>query len=360
MIKIDGSYGEGGGQIVRTAVALSAVTGKPVEIVNIRANRPNPGLRAQHLTTIKCIQEISNADVKGLSVGSKQVTFIPNKIEGDDYKFDIGTAGSITLVFQAALLATFQSDKPFSLRLKGGTDVKWSPSWDYFSQVFLRLVRKMGINVSAELVRRGYYPEGDGEAILRVNPSNDIIPFDVTSRQSFEKVEGIIHISKLPEHISKRMKHAAKKIFVKYGIKDNVKIEKVENAVCEGVGITLWSQSEETILGNTILGEKGLPAENIGETAARNIVNEITSGATLDTYAADQLLPYMALAKERGESVFLVRNLSNHAKTNMWLIKHFLDVEFEIQRINSITKVIVKDSHGSTGIRTPVSGSEGR
>jgi len=347
MIKIDGSYGEGGGQIVRTAVALSAVTGKPVEIVNIRANRPNPGLRAQHVTTIKCIQEISNADVKGLSVGSKQVTFIPNKIEGGDYKFDIGTAGSITLVFQAALLATFQSNKPFSLRLKGGTDVKWSPSWDYFSQVFLRLVSKMGINVSAELIRRGYYPEGGGEAILKISPTTSINTFNVTNRQNFREVEGIIHISKLPEHISKRMKHAAKKIFVKYGIKDDIKIEKVEDALCEdalceGVGITLWSQSEETILGNTILGERGLPAENIGETVARNLINEITSGATLDTYAADQLLPYMALATNRGESAFLVRNVSNHAKTNMWLIKHFLDVEFETKKSDNIIEVIVK------------------
>lgn len=350
MIKIDGSYGEGGGQIVRTAVALSAVTGKPVEIVNIRANRPNPGLRAQHVTTIKCIQEISNADVKGLSVGSKQVTFIPNKIEGGDYKFDIGTAGSITLVFQAALLASSQSNKSFSLRLKGGTDVKWSPSWDYFAQVFLRLIRKMGLNVSAELIRRGYYPEGGGEAILKVNPTTSINPFNVTNRQSFREVEGIIHISKLPEHIGKRMKHAAKKMLVKYGIRDDIKIERVEDAFCEGVGITLWSQSEETILGNTLLGERGLPAENIGETAARNIVNEITSGATLDTHAADQLLPYMALAKDRGESAFLVRNLSNHAKTNMWLIKHFLDVEFEIQKVNSIANVIVKDSYVSTGI----------
>jgi len=342
LIKIDGSYGEGGGQIVRTAVALSAVTGRPIEIINIRANRPNPGLRAQHVTTIKCIQEISNADIDGLSVGSKRITFIPTAIEGIDHKFDIGTAGSIPLVFQAALLATFQAKKSFSLKLKGGTDVKWSPSWDYFAQVFLKLIRKMGINVSAELIRRGYYPEGGGEAILKVSPTTGINPFNVTNRENFREVEGIIHISKLPEHISKRMKHAAKKVFVKYGIKDDIKIEKVEDALCEGVGITLWSQSEETILGNTILGERGLPAENIGETVARNLINEITSGATLDTYAADQLLPYMALATNRGESAFLVRNVSNHAKTNMWLIKHFLDVEFETKKSDNIIEVIVK------------------
>jgi RNA 3'-phosphate cyclase len=343
LIKIDGSYGEGGGQIVRTAIALSAVTTKPVEIVNIRANRPNPGLRAQHVTAIKCMQHISNADVEDLSVGSKRIVFIPKGLKGGNYKFDIGTAGSITLVFQAALLAAIQANKTFSLRLKGGTDVKWSPSWDYFSHIFLSLINRMGVDATAKLVRRGYFPEGGGEAVLTVNPVKNIKPFNVTDRQEFREVKGIIHISRLPDHISKRMRNTVKKMFIKYSIENDIKIEEVSDALCEGVGITLWAQSEKTVLGTTLLGERGLPAETIGETAARNILSEITSGATLDIHAADQLLPYMALAAEFGKSAFLVRNLSNHAKTNMWLIKHFLDVEFETKKMDNIVEVTVKD-----------------
>ena len=156
MIDIDGSYGEGGGQILRNAVALSTLTKKPVHISKIRANRPNPGIKAQHYVAIKIISDLCDADVKGLEIGSSDILFKPGELKGGVHKFDIGTAGSITLVYQACILACMDCKEQVTIRLTGGTDVKWSPSWDYFKYVFLPLLNNMGIKIYPQLILRGY------------------------------------------------------------------------------------------------------------------------------------------------------------------------------------------------------------
>ena len=339
MLSIDGSYGEGGGQILRNTVAISVLTKKPVEIKNIRANRPTPGIKPQHYIAIKSIKELCDAETNGLEVGSSVLTFSPGDIKGGKYKFNIGTAGSITLVFQACILASLNVKEPVIISVTGGTDVKWSPSWDYFRYVFLHLLEKMGLSVKAKLIRRGYYPKGGGEAEITISPSAGLKPLKLNEEQIFEMVNGIINISNLPDHIVTRMKYSAIKILLKKNLQASINIDKVES-LSPGTGITLWSQSKNTVLGSTFLGERGMPSEKVGENAANELIREIDAGSSIDLYAFDQLLPYMTIA--RNSSSCVVSRISNHAQTNMWLLKQFFNVDFELSHINENVLVNVR------------------
>ena len=224
VLVIDGSYGEGGGQIVRTAVALSVLTKQPIEISHIRAGRPIPGLRPQHYTALSCIQQICNAEVEGLSVHSTNLKFTPHDIRPGTYTFDVGTAGSMTLVFQACLLSAFHTSDPLTIKLRGGTDVRWAPSWDYFAHVFLPLISKIGIKTDIQLLKRGYYPTGGGEAMLTIHPIEQLLMFSADEPQNFTDVHGIIHRANLPDHISARMKHAAMKTAMKQNLRSTIQI----------------------------------------------------------------------------------------------------------------------------------------
>jgi len=338
MIEIDGSYGEGGGQIVRTAVALSVLTNKPIHVRNIRANRPIPGLRPQHFTALSCIQTICDAEVEGLSINSKTLEFTPHAIKPGAYEFDVGTAGSMTLVFQACLLSGLKTSRPLTIHLQGGTDVRWAPSWDYFSHVFLPLVEKLGVHTDVQLIKRGYYPVGGGEAVLTIHPINQLTPFLADEPQHFEEVEGIVHLANLPDHIGTRMKHAAMKAALQHKLQSSIRIDS-SPSMSAGTGITLWSTSNKTILGSTVLGEKNISAETIGEQAASILIKEIQSGATLDLFGIDQLLPYLVYAP-RG-STCLIREITNHMNTNMWLMKQFFPVDFELIHQHDILRIIV-------------------
>jgi RNA 3'-phosphate cyclase len=339
VLLIDGSYGEGGGQIARTAIALSVLTKQPIQITNIRAHRPSPGLRPQHYTAISCIQAMCDADVDGLSVNSTNLTFTPHDIKPGTYSFEIGTAGSMTLVFQACLLSAFNTTTPLTIRLRGGTDVRWAPSWDYFAHVFLPLISKIGIKTETQLIKRGYYPIGGGEAVLTIHPVHQLFSFHAEEPQNFSDMNGIIHLANLPNHISTRMKHAAIKIAMKHNLRSLLQVDAAPSS-SSGTGITLWSASGPTILGSTILGEKNMSAEAVGENAAYQLIQEITSGATVDRYAIDQLISYLVLAPKG--SVCLIRELSNHTQTNMWLIKQFFNVNFEVTQQQQAIRIAVK------------------
>jgi RNA 3'-phosphate cyclase len=340
LLEIDGSYGEGGGQILRTAVALSVLTKKPVEIKNIRANRPAPGIKPQHYIAIQGVKELCNADVEGLEVGSSNLVFTPGDVNGGEYKFDIGTAGSITMVFQACLLSALKTREATTIVVTGGTDVKWSPSWDYFRHVFLPLIQKMKVSVDARLVKRGYYPKGGGEAELTIAPSNNIKPLQIDKKQEYSEVKGRIHLANLPEHVATRMKHTSIKSLIKHGLKASIEIEETES-LSAGTGVTLWVESKDTIIGSAVIGERGVPAEKIGEDAAKNLLCEIEGEATLDVCAFDQILPYMALARDKGSSSCVVREVSSHARTNMWLVNQFFDADFKLNQIDDTLLVAV-------------------
>jgi RNA 3'-phosphate cyclase len=343
MIEIDGSHGEGGGQILRTAISLSSLTKKPVRITNIRANRPNPGLNYQHVVAIKSVAELCNADVDGLNKGSKEVEFHPHEIRGGKFHFDILTAGSTTLVLQACLLPSLFASEETEFRITGGTDVKWSPPIDYFRFVFAPLLHKMGGEANIVLGRRGHYPKGGGEIIARVKPVEKLFSLSLEERGDLKTVRGIAHVSNLPNKIADRMKHTALLRLV--GCED-VKVSEEhfpqgkDPAHGVGTGIVLWANYENTVLGGNGLGEKGVPAEKVAQDAVEGLLTEMNSKSTLDVHAADQFLPYMALAE--GESIFLTRELTNHAKTNMWLIEQFLEVKFEVRENEGLKEVMVR------------------
>ena len=263
LIEIDGSYGEGGGQIVRTAVALSAVTGKPVRIKKIRQGRPKPGLAPQHAQAISSLARLCGAKMTGVEPGSPEISFDPGEIRGGHYQIDIGTAGSITLLMQCLMPATFKADGPVSLEIRGGTDVRWSPTIDYFKNVFLPALTCFKAGVRLEIRQRGYYPKGQGSVVLNVEPSDLQSALLTGSGSATHRVEGISHCSNLPGHVARRQAESALQALKDTGIDAEVSQE-ILALPSTGSGITLWSGFK----GASALGERGLPAEKVGRTAA--------------------------------------------------------------------------------------------
>jgi RNA 3'-terminal phosphate cyclase (ATP) len=329
MIEIDGSFGESGGQIVRTAVALSAVTGKPVRITRIRQGRPKPGLAAQHARALKALAEICDARTSGATPGSPEIVFTPGKIRGGRYRIEIGTAGSVTLLIECLLPALLCADGPSSLQIQGGTDVQWSPAVDYFKNVFLPALSSFGARVSLEVWQRGYYPKGQGEVLLQVEPAKLKASY-LASSNCCGVIKGVSHCSNLPDHVAVRQAESAEQTLAQAGFSAQIYREAVR-LPSMGSGITLWSGYK----GASCLGERGVPAEKVGRRAAEELIVELESPATADVHLADQLIPYLALA---GGS-YTVREISLHAKTNIWTAAHFLDRRIEIKEEKAIFSI---------------------
>jgi len=324
-MKLDGSYGEGGGQILRTAVALSAVTGMPVEIENIRKGRPKPGLSAQHVKAVEGLARICNAQVTACHLASTRLCFTPGKIRGGDYEVDIGTAGSISLFLQCLMPSLMHAPGTVRIKITGGTDVQWSPSIDYLRFVMLEALRKMGYECDIKLITRGYYPRGGGcvEAIIKPSSLN---PIDFVGNKC-PQVEGISHSSGLPAHVAQRQAASAGKILLEHGYESRI-LSEVNDHPSTGSGITLWCGAA----GGIALGKPGLKAEKVGMIAANAIIDELRSGAGVDEFLADQLIPYMALA---GGGSFTTHMISLHTKTNIWVTEQFLAVKFKIEDLGT-------------------------
>ncbi|OGS49598.1 MAG: RNA 3'-terminal-phosphate cyclase [Euryarchaeota archaeon RBG_16_68_12] len=339
MITVDGSHGEGGGQIVRMAVALSALTTTPVRVVNVRAKRKNPGLAAQHSTAIQAVGKVCGARLEGVAVGSTALEFHPGTLRGGSFSFDVGTAGSITLVLQACLPAAFAAGN-VEITVRGGTDVPWSPPLDYFGHVFLRLLGKMGGRAKVDVAMRGYYPRGGGLVRVAVEEPPEWRPLRLAPRGDIERIAGRAHISNLPEAVVKRMKSAALQRLSGFSeVRVHDETLGPDRAVGPGGAIVLWADTPETVLGGSALAERGKRAEKVGEEAVVELLKEIEAGATLDVHAADQVLAYVAMAKE--DSEFLVREVSEHTRTMMWLLGSFLGTQFEVVQTGGLQRVSV-------------------
>ena len=346
MIELDASYGEGGGQLVRMAVGLAAMTGTAVRLANVRARREPPGLAPQHLAAVRTVAGLCGAKTDGLELRANAFSFAPQKRPaGGEVRVDVGTAGSITLVLQALLPVLFAATGPSRAVVIGGTDVRHSPSWDYFSEVLLHHVSQMKLGVRSRLVRRGYYPRGGGEVLVEVEPG---VPsaLDLTSAPTHWEVRGRAHVSKLPLDIAERMTRAAEET-----VAQPCSISMAEtSAIGPGGAITLWAESEAGRLGASRVAERGVRAETLGKAVGAELALELASGATLDEHAADQLLVFLAMAN--GASSFLVREVSSHARTAMWLLEQFLPVEFAAVQEASLWRVtIAPRPGGETGRR---------
>ncbi|RLF07746.1 MAG: RNA 3'-phosphate cyclase [Thermoprotei archaeon] len=317
MIEIDGSYGEGGGQLLRYSVALAALLGKDLHVFNIRAKRSNPGLRRQHLTAIKIIAELVDGRVEGLEVGSKEIYFYPGgRPKGGKYSFDIGTAGSISLLLQAVLPVMLAAEKPIELRLTGGTVVRWSPPTLYLEHVLLPLLRLFGVDAYIKTIRHGFYPRGGGIVEVRTLPSYPLKSINLGLYTNIEKINGISYVGNLPVHIAERQARSAKEVLENAGygkFLDKIFIDTRTPAIDRGSCIVLWAVTNVGILGGDAIGERGKPAEKVGREAATFLVEMLKSNTAVDLHALDNIIIYMSLAK--GVSRVMAKQLTSHAKT---------------------------------------------
>lgn len=344
-LEIDGSYGEGGGQLLRSSVALSCLTGKAIRIFNIRGKRPNPGLQPQHMTALKAAAEVSGAKVQGLSVGSKEVYFEPKGIKGGKYYFDIKTAGSVTLVMQTLLPILSFADQPSEVTIIGGTDVPWSPTIDYFKYVALEAFRRLGIDATVELLRRGHYPRGGGKVVLRVRPVGEILPIVAVKRGRILSVRGVSHCTNLPAHVASRQASSALKILREGGIEDVRVAEERSEGEGPGSGIALWAWVEGgPNQGADAIGAREKRAEEVGREAAGKLLAELNTGMAVDRHLGDMLVIYMAVAK--GHSEIGVSSLTLHAETMIWLTERFMDLNWRIERRADGTAVLSVDGAG--------------
>jgi RNA 3'-phosphate cyclase len=340
-LQIDGAYGEGGGQLVRTAVALAALTGTRIRVENIRARRDKPGLAAQHLTAVRAVATLCDAGVSGLELRSQQIGFTPGALRGGEFRFDVGTAGSITLVLQAVLPALIAGRERAHVVVTGGTDVRWSPPVDYLREVMLPLIGRMGASVSLEVSRRGYYPRGGGEVAVSVTPA-PLQPLQLADSRPLQSLHERVHVSNLPLHIAERMRDAVTARLEPVA-KRPVTVEMLsfgpEAAVGPGGAVVAWARTKHTVLGAGRVAERGIRAETLGDAVGRSLATDLTAGVTLDLHASDQLLVYLALAG--GDSLFRTHRLSSHARTAMWLIEQFLPVGFEVKSEGKLVTVTV-------------------
>jgi len=328
MIEIDGCIG--GGQLLRTAIGLSALINKPVKISNIRKGKPTdkPGLRPQHLMGIKVAGEFCQADMKGLEEGSLEVEFTPKKLKVYDKEIDIGTAGSIGLLLQTITPILIFIDKPVTLQIYGGTETEWAPTVQYIRDVTFPILSMMGAELSLELIKHGYYPKGGGHVEVKSKPVKKLNPFVCLDRGMIKGIHVSSVCGRLPPHVAERQgKSALSTIQYHY---PNVKVSmdyKSVDSFSPGSSVNCYAFCENSIIGSDYLGAIGLRAEMVGERAADNLVISLNSNAALDRFMADQILVFLALAK--GKSQVKVEGITEHCRTNISAIEEILPVEFK-------------------------------
>jgi RNA 3'-terminal phosphate cyclase (ATP) len=323
MITIDGSFGEGGGQILRTSLALSLVTGQAFRIQNIRAGRQKSGLLRQHLTAVEAAAKVGNAAVDGAVLGSKELVFKPGKVRPGDYRFAVGTAGSATLVLQAVLPALIIGKEPSRLTLEGGTHNPHAPPFDFLDRAFLPLLNRMGPQVSAKLERAGFFPAGGGRFSIEIAPVEKLTSLDLQCRGENMGRSARAIISNLSPGVAIR---ELKVVSEKLGWpRDCLHVEEVESNG-PGNAIILELAFDNITEVFTGFGERGVLAETVAERVIGEVRDYLASGVPVGDHLADQLLIPLALA---GSGSFLTGKVSRHTRTNIEVISKFIPVAFQ-------------------------------
>lgn len=353
VLVLDGSYGEGGGQILRSALSLSSIIGQSIRIENIRAGRRNPGLAAQHVTSVRAVAALCDAEVHGDAIGASLLEFSPQrKAEAGTYQFDVSavregrSAGSAPLVLQAVIVPLALAGGQSEVTIYGGTHVPWSPSFDYLEGVWLPTLNTIGISAKVALEAWGWYPAGGGRIRCTIEGSARALkPVSMLDRGSLEGVTGRAVVANLPGHIAERMAEHARELLAAEGIHADIAVQSVAS-VGSGAGIFLTARYQRIHCGFTGLGKCGKPAEKVAAESVGLLLPHRDSGAAFETNLADQIILPLALAPEASE--YSVERVSHHLETNAWLVEQFGLAQFEIQREadgTGIVRIIPEEPH---------------
>lgn len=338
MIEVDGSQKSGSGTILRLSVALAAILGEDLHIYNIRQNRPQPGLRPQHLEAVLTAAKLCDADLDGAKLNSRELWFKPKKVRGGAVEAEIGTAGSIPMLLMAVLPICIFAESTVHLRVaKGGTDVSHAPTVNYLRYVFLPVLKRMGVNATITVHKYGYYPKGMGEVTMTVEPCKSLKPLLLESFGKIRALKGVSVCTFLADRrVAERQAKAANDYFGEKGYTADIQIiNDRSNPLQKGSSIVLWAETDtNAVLGADAIGEIGKTSEAVGREAAEKLFAEISAKPTVDEHLADMLIPYVALAE--GESAYLTRKVSDHLETNIWLAEKILGVKFKVERANGL------------------------
>lgn len=328
MLEISGSYGESGGQLLRSALSLSLLLKRPFFIKDIRSKRTKPGLQRQHLTCVKASAEICSANTEGAQLDSSWLKFEPGEIKGGKLKFDIGSAGSTSLLLQCLLPALVFGKEKTNLELIGGTANPLAPSFLYLKHVFLPTISKIGFAGEMDIKKWGWYPKGGGILEASVTPTKNLLPISLRDRGRLMSIKGFVTLSNLPEHIAEREKTQILKDLIDINVGKKVEVIAAPS-IGQGTEVFLCSQYENSVAGFSSLGERGKPAEKVASEACKEFLEFHGSNAAIDHHLGDQLLLYASLA--HGTSSFVTSKITPHLFTNAWLIKQFIpEVKIEI------------------------------
>ncbi len=329
-VAIDGATGEGGGQILRTALALSLVTGRAFRMVNIRAGRSKPGLLRQHLTAVRAAVEISDAACDGTEIGSGELVFRPGTVRAGDYRFAVGTAGSTTLVLQTILPALALIDAPSRVFLEGGTHNPLAPPFDFLTRTFLPTFNQFGPTVEATLVRAGFYPAGGGQIEVGITPTDRLRPVELLTLGADGGRRVVAHVAGIPASVAERAFEQVDKR-LRWG---RAVCEIIEHTTERGQGFVLTGEvgSEFHAEVFTGFGERGIRAEAVADRMVEQVRSYLAAGLPVGEYMADQFLLPMGLA---AGGAFRTAGLSPHARTNIEIIQAFLPVRFQVQAIET-------------------------
>jgi RNA 3'-terminal phosphate cyclase (ATP) len=332
MIEIDGSSQSGSGTLLRYSVALATLSGETLHLSRIRAKRPKPGLRAQHLAAVRACARLSGAEVEGDEVGSQEILYRPGRtISGGDFRFDIGTAGSAVMAAFALIPPALAADGPSRITITGGLFQDFAPTFFHMQQVLVPMLRMMGADVNVRMVRPGYVPDGQGMLVLEVKPVPGLVPLHLSERGKVISVKGIALSSHLREQqVGQRMAGRCRELLKKRGYRAMIDIVDDTTAVQRGAGLTLWAETERGCrIGADRAGRQGRRSEAIADFTAKSLLEDLGSGASTDRHTADQLILFAALAE--GATEYVIPRVTDHVEANLWLVEKVLGIRASLR-----------------------------